>query len=145
MKSGIHPEYHEIMVTCACGETFLTRSTSKEIRLEICSKCHPFFTGKQKLIDSAGRVERFTKRYKDTSAPPAATRKPTSKKAVAKGAIPRNTRAKGAAPKGGDPRSGPGGKGAGPRAGAGKPKAGAPSGAASGGPSSGGAAGSGRS
>jgi len=64
MKSGIHPKYHEVMVTCACGETFRTRSTNPELRLEICSKCHPFFTGRQKLIDSAGRVERFEKRYK---------------------------------------------------------------------------------
>ena len=64
MKSGIHPKYHEVMVTCACGETFKTRSTNAELRLEICSKCHPFFTGRQKLIDSAGRVERFEKRYK---------------------------------------------------------------------------------
>ena len=70
MKSGIHPKYHEVMVVCACGETFKTRSTSSELRLEICSKCHPFFTGKQKLIDSAGRVERFQKRY--TAATPAA-------------------------------------------------------------------------
>ncbi len=50
-------------MVCACGETFVTRSTRKELRLEICSKCHPFFTGKQKLIDTAGRVERFTRRY----------------------------------------------------------------------------------
>ena len=63
MKQGIHPEYKEVVVTCACGETFRTRSTRSELRLEICSKCHPFFTGKQKLIDSAGRVERFQKRY----------------------------------------------------------------------------------
>ena len=63
MKKGIHPEYHEITVACACGEKFVTRSTKKDLRLEICSKCHPFFTGKQKLIDTAGRVERFTRRY----------------------------------------------------------------------------------
>lgn len=63
MKSNIHPEYQEVLVHCACGETFTTRSTKKELRLEICSKCHPFFTGKQKLVDSAGRVERFQKRY----------------------------------------------------------------------------------
>ena len=65
MKQGIHPEYHEVVVTCACGETFRTRSTRTELRLEICSKCHPFFTGKQKLIDSAGRVERFERRYRN--------------------------------------------------------------------------------
>jgi large subunit ribosomal protein L31 len=71
MKNGIHPKYHMVMVTCACGETFQTRSTNPELRLEICSKCHPFFTGKQKLIDSAGRVERFEKRYRQ-AAPEAA-------------------------------------------------------------------------
>ena len=64
MKEKIHPNYHEnVLVHCACGETFRTRSTQKEIRVEICSKCHPFFTGKQKLVDSAGRVERFNTRY----------------------------------------------------------------------------------
>jgi len=63
MKPGIHPAYHEVEVHCACGNTFKTRSTKKEIRLEICSACHPLFTGKQKLIDSAGRVERFQRRY----------------------------------------------------------------------------------
>ena len=63
MKSGIHPEYHDVEVHCACGNSFTTRSTKKEIRLEICSACHPLFTGKQKLIDSAGMVERFQRRY----------------------------------------------------------------------------------
>jgi large subunit ribosomal protein L31 len=64
MKDKIHPAYHEeVLVHCACGETFRTRSTKKEIRVEICSHCHPFFTGKQKLVDSAGRVDRFNKRY----------------------------------------------------------------------------------
>lgn len=63
MKPGIHPEYQEITVHCACGEQWMTRSTKKELRLEICSKCHPFFTGKQKLIDTAGRVEKFKRRY----------------------------------------------------------------------------------
>jgi len=66
MKPGIHPDYKEVVVVCACGETFTTRSTRADMRLEICSKCHPFFTGKQKLIDSAGRVERFQKRYTKT-------------------------------------------------------------------------------
>ena len=69
MKSGIHPNYREVVVTCACGETFKTRSTAEELRLELCSKCHPFFTGKQKLIDSAGRVERFEKRYRKATKP----------------------------------------------------------------------------
>ncbi len=63
MKKGIHPEYNTIKVSCACGNTFETRSTTKEIRVEICSNCHGFFTGKQKLIDAAGRVEKFNKRY----------------------------------------------------------------------------------
>jgi large subunit ribosomal protein L31 len=63
MKQGIHPEYHQCKVTCACGETFMTGSTKKELRVEICSKCHPFFTGKQKLVDTGGRVDRFNKRY----------------------------------------------------------------------------------
>ena len=63
MKPGIHPEYHVIDVHCACGHTFKTRSTKKDLRVEICSECHPFFTGKQKLVDTAGRVERFEKRY----------------------------------------------------------------------------------
>ena len=64
MKSKIHPEYHEIVVTCACGSSFATRSTKKDLKVEICSSCHPFFTGKQKLIDTAGRVERFNTRYR---------------------------------------------------------------------------------
>ncbi|MGI6188762.1 MAG: 50S ribosomal protein L31 [Clostridiales bacterium] len=63
MKKGIHPEYGKAVVRCACGETFETGSTKKEIRIEICSKCHPFFTGRQKLVDTGGRVERFKKRY----------------------------------------------------------------------------------
>ncbi len=63
MKPGIHPKYEETKVTCACGESFVTRSTRKEIHVEICSACHPFFTGKQKLIDTAGRVERFQRKY----------------------------------------------------------------------------------
>jgi len=63
MKSGIHPEYKEITVSCACGNTFLTRSTIDTIHVEICSACHPFYTGKQKMVDSAGRVERFNRKY----------------------------------------------------------------------------------
>jgi large subunit ribosomal protein L31 len=64
MKAGIHPVYNEVRVHCACGNVFMTRSTSKEgISLEICSNCHPFFTGKQKLVDTAGRVERFRRKY----------------------------------------------------------------------------------
>ena len=63
MKKDIHPELHLVEVVCACGNTFKTRATVPELRLEICSNCHPFFTGKQKLIDTAGRVERFRRRY----------------------------------------------------------------------------------
>jgi len=62
MKKGIHPEYFDCTVTCSCGNNFKTRSTKKEIKVEICSNCHPFYTGKQKLVDSGGRVERFKKR-----------------------------------------------------------------------------------
>ena len=63
VKQGIHPKYHVVEVRCACGNTFKTRSTKPELHLEICSNCHPFFTGRQKLIDTEGRVERFTKRF----------------------------------------------------------------------------------
>ncbi len=63
MKEGIHPKYGEAVVKCACGESFETGSVKKEIKVEICSKCHPFFTGKQKLIDTGGRVDRFKKRF----------------------------------------------------------------------------------
>jgi large subunit ribosomal protein L31 len=64
MKQEIHPNYEEINVTCACGNSFKTRSTNGEdLHIEICSECHPFFTGKQKLVDTAGRVDRFNKRY----------------------------------------------------------------------------------
>ena len=66
MKEKIHPQYFlDAAVICACGNTFPTRSTKKEIRVEICSQCHPFFTGKQKFIDSAGRVEKFKQKYGD--------------------------------------------------------------------------------
>ena len=63
MKDGIHPKYEATTITCACGEVIETRSTKKDIKVEICSKCHPFFTGKQKLIDTGGRVDRFNKRF----------------------------------------------------------------------------------
>ena len=62
MKEKIHPEYFDCAVTCSCGNAFQTRSTKKELKVEICSSCHPFYTGKQKLVDSGGRVERFKKR-----------------------------------------------------------------------------------
>ncbi len=63
MKDGIHPKYEPTTIRCACGNVIETRSTAKDIKVEICSSCHPFFTGKQKLVDTAGRVERFKKRY----------------------------------------------------------------------------------
>ena len=63
MKKGIHPKYYETTITCACGNVVETRSTSKDIKVEICSNCHPFFTGKQKLVDTAGRVERYQRKY----------------------------------------------------------------------------------
>lgn len=63
MKKDIHPKYDFTKITCACGNVIETRSTAKDIQVEICSKCHPFFTGKQKLVDTAGRVERFNKKY----------------------------------------------------------------------------------
>jgi large subunit ribosomal protein L31 len=64
MKQGIHPEYVTATVRCACGNTFETRSTRSEIRVEICSNCHPFYTGKQKIVDTEGRVEKFMQKYK---------------------------------------------------------------------------------
>lgn len=63
MKEGIHPELKEVRAVCACGESFTTRSTQDKIHVDICSKCHPFFTGKQKLLDAEGRVEKFKKKY----------------------------------------------------------------------------------
>ena len=63
MREGIHPEYHQATVTCNCGNTFVTGSTKENIHVEICSKCHPFYTGKQKLVDTGGRVDRFKKRF----------------------------------------------------------------------------------
>lgn len=64
LKDGIHPEYKEAKVVCACGNTFTTRTTVGDVHIEICSACHPFFTGKQKLVDTAGRVEKFRRKYK---------------------------------------------------------------------------------
>ena len=84
MKEKIHPQYKESIISCVCGETFHTRSTKPLIHVDICSKCHPFFTGKQKLIDSAGRVEKFAKRSalkKPTKAKPAAPAVPEAPKA----------------------------------------------------------------
>jgi large subunit ribosomal protein L31 len=81
MKSGIHPEYHAVTVHCACGATWQTRSTKKDLHLEICSNCHPFFTGRQKLIDTEGRVDRFTKKF---GAQTVEQRKAAAKQAKAK-------------------------------------------------------------
>ncbi|HSB79573.1 MAG TPA: 50S ribosomal protein L31 [Candidatus Methylomirabilis sp.] len=69
MKAGIHPAYGPALITCACGEVVHTRSTVPMLRVEICSKCHPLFTGRQKLIDSEGRVERFQRKYGRKTAP----------------------------------------------------------------------------
>ena len=63
MKKGIHPDYTEVTVTCGCGNKFETRSTKTELKVDICSVCHPFYTGKQKFVDAAGRVEKFQKKY----------------------------------------------------------------------------------
>jgi large subunit ribosomal protein L31 len=69
VKVGIHPEYVDTTITCACGEVVRTRSTRPDIRVEVCSKCHPFFTGKQKFMDTAGRVERFQRKYRRPGSP----------------------------------------------------------------------------
>ena len=63
MKPGIHPNYTDTPVKCSCGNTFITRSTAKALSVELCNECHPFFTGKQKLVDTGGRVDRFNRRY----------------------------------------------------------------------------------
>lgn len=68
MKPGIHPEYHLSTITCACGAVYEVGSTRKSLRVEVCGRCHPFFTGKQKLVDTGGRVERFLKKYGKTGA-----------------------------------------------------------------------------
>ncbi len=94
MKKGIHPNYQETVFKCSCGAEIRTVSIKPEYKLEICSNCHPFFTGKQKLVDSAGRVERFMKKYGDTAV--ATGKKPakTRKKAEAPAAKPRAKKAK---------------------------------------------------
>jgi large subunit ribosomal protein L31 len=75
LKEGIHPQYKETTVQCACGETFTTKSTSQKIQVDICSKCHPFYTGKQKILDAEGRVEKFKKKYAKAAAAAAQTKK----------------------------------------------------------------------
>jgi large subunit ribosomal protein L31 len=83
MKKGIHPDYKPTRITCGCGEVIETRSTKQDIAIEICSRCHPFFTGKQKYVDTAGRVEKFQRRYQWTedTAKQTATQKPRRKAA----------------------------------------------------------------
>ena len=72
MKADIHPAYNEVEVHCSCGATFTTRSTAAELKSELCSECHPFYTGKQKLVDSGGRIDRFERRYGRRKGAPAA-------------------------------------------------------------------------
>lgn len=79
MKASVHPEYVEAVVKCGCGETFKTRSTRPVITVEICSKCHPFFTGKQKFVDTAGRIEKFQRKYAKAPAGAAGKKKTASK------------------------------------------------------------------
>jgi large subunit ribosomal protein L31 len=96
VKEGIHPKYQEVEVRCACGNTFKTHSTKPELHLEICSACHPFFTGRQKLIDTEGRVERFTKKFGAQTAEQrktAAKAKKATKTASATAKRPRKTTA----------------------------------------------------
>jgi large subunit ribosomal protein L31 len=84
MKAGIHPEFHDVTVHCACGAAWQTRSTKKDLHLEICSSCHPFFTGRQKLLDTEGRVERFTKKFGAQTAEQRKTAAKAAKEAKAK-------------------------------------------------------------
>jgi large subunit ribosomal protein L31 len=78
LKPGIHPRYQRATVQCACGNSFVTRSTVPVIHVEVCAKCHPYFTGRQKLMDTAGRVERFRQRYATPASPSAAPSQPPS-------------------------------------------------------------------
>jgi len=84
MKEKIHPKYEPVEVTCACGAKFLTRSTLKNIKLDICSECHPFFTGKQKVLDTAGRVDKFNKKFAATEGKAVVRKAKTEVKAHAK-------------------------------------------------------------
>jgi large subunit ribosomal protein L31 len=87
MKAGIHPDYVPCTVRCSCGNTFVTRATKPELRVELCAECHPFYTGKQKLVDTGGRVERFQRRYARAEAAhtqKAAPQKAAPQKAAAK-------------------------------------------------------------
>ncbi len=92
MKTNIHPELHEVVAHCACGAQFKTRSTATELRVTLCSQCHPFFTGAQKFVDTAGRIEKFQKRYEKKEAKPVAAKAqpaPAAPKAKAKAAAPK--------------------------------------------------------
>jgi large subunit ribosomal protein L31 len=86
VKDSIHPKYHEVTVRCACGASWKTRSTKPDLHLEICSNCHPFFTGRQKLIDTEGRVERFTKKFGAQTSESRKTAAAAAKKSKAKNA-----------------------------------------------------------
>jgi large subunit ribosomal protein L31 len=98
MKTAIHPQYSEIQVTCSCGNTFTTRSTvQKPLHVEVCSACHPFYTGKQKIVDTAGRVEKFRQRY--AAKPPVTPAVKPAPAPAAKSASTKSTAAKGAAAK----------------------------------------------
>jgi large subunit ribosomal protein L31 len=72
VKADLHPQYHKLMAQCACGNSFETRSTAASIHVEVCAQCHPYFTGKQRLMDTAGRVDRFRRRYQSEAAAPKA-------------------------------------------------------------------------
>lgn len=86
MREGIHPDYPPSTVNCACGNTFVTRSTRGDFQVDVCANCHPFYTGTQKLIDAAGRVDRFRKRYGDAQAAKAEKKPAAAKKAAAEAA-----------------------------------------------------------
>ena len=94
MKTGIHPDYKETRVVCSCGNTFTTRSVKEELHVELCNQCHPFYTGKQKLVDTGGRVERFQKKYAKRRRSP----EPAEVEAAPEAAAPEN-----AAPAGEEP------------------------------------------
>lgn len=88
MREGIHPNYPASLVACACGNTFVTRSTKGDMQVDVCAKCHPFYTGTQKLMDTAGRVDRFRKRYEKTQAAQAATQAAKDAREAKKEAAP---------------------------------------------------------
>jgi large subunit ribosomal protein L31 len=89
MKEKIHPKYEAVTVTCACGASFQTRSTMRSVKLDICSACHPFFTGKQKLLDTEGRVEKFNKKFASTQGKMVARKPKTEVKSKAKALAPK--------------------------------------------------------